>query len=226
MAPPLIISVMGESTINRTAERGVLSATVKSSSSSQDSVSDNVTKTCNQIRDTLVKLASKNKEGFASADAPVTLFTIGGVTTSSYIPRDKDNKELPREFTATTSVTAIFRDFTKLGEVTSSLLRMPYVEVAKTQWRLTDATLESLGSESRKMAMQDAIKKAGDYASVLGRTPVAIEVSDSGARYYGGASQELAHTRGGTSGSQIEGMTLEPEDVKVMTGIDVKFQAN
>lgn len=225
MAPPLIISVIGESTINRVAERGVLKAVVKSTGDSQSTVSESVTKTCNQLREMLLELAPKNAQGLAPAVAPVTQFSMSDFATNSYAPRDKDGKELAREYTARTNFEAIFRDFAKLGEMTSVLFRMPHVEVYNTEWRLTPATISSLGSESRKAAMEDAIRKAQDYAAVLARTPVAIEVTDTGSRSYVGASQELGRSRSGTSKNQVDGMTLEPEDVRYNTTIDVKFQA-
>ncbi|KAL9596547.1 MAG: hypothetical protein Q9219_005725 [cf. Caloplaca sp. 3 TL-2023] len=226
MAPPLTINVIGESTINRVAERAVLKALVKSTGPSQETVSQNVTETCNHLRNILLGLAPKNSEGLPSPDAAVTQFSMSGFSTSSYVPRDDDGKELDREFTASTRFEAIFRDFSKLGEVTSMLFRMQHVEVKSTEWRLTSATITSLGTESRKAAMEDAIRKAQDYAVVLGRTPVAIEVTDTGSRSFGYTAQELGHSRqSGASKQQVDGMTLEPEDVKYRTDIDVKFLA-
>ncbi|KAL8984053.1 MAG: hypothetical protein Q9177_004806 [Variospora cf. flavescens] len=224
--PPLTISVTGESTINRVAERGVLKAAVKSTGLSQENVSSDVTNTCNRLRDILLKLAPKSADGLAPPDAPVTQFSMSGFATHSYVKRDKDGNECEREFSASTNFEAIFRDFAKLGELTSTLFRMPHVEVYGTEWRLTSATIKSLGSESRKAAMEDAIQKARDYAGVLGRNPVAVDVTE-------GSAVSTARTKQGATRShyydtwktQVDGMTLEPEDVSYKTKIDVKFQA-
>ena len=222
---PLNIEVTGKSLIHRTAERGHLKADVSSTGKSQEIVSDNVTQTCNKLRSMFHDLAPKTAEGLATADAPVTQFSMSAFSTSSYVPRDKDNNELEREYTARTTFTTIFRDFAKLGEITSQLFRMPYVAVGDTEWKLTPDTIESLGSESRKAAMQDAIRKARDYAEVLGREPVAVEVKDSGSYSHGRTMQTARRSRGNEK-TQVDGLTLEPEDVSLKTEIHVRFQAD
>lgn len=224
MAPPLIIKVNGESTLIRRAERGILNATVTSTNSSQQSASEDVIKTSNKLRDILVGLAPKDAEGLATADAPVTLFSMGGVTTSANIPRAKHLEKPDREYTATATFTAEFCDFTKLGQIISTLLRMPYVEVSRTEWRLTAATRQSLGAESRKLAMQDAIRKAEDYAGMVDRTPAAIEVSEYTPLYNQSARGGQVYS--GNPGTHVEGMTMEPEHVKIRTVINVTFQAD
>ncbi|KAL8940347.1 MAG: hypothetical protein Q9216_002859 [Gyalolechia sp. 2 TL-2023] len=227
MAPPLAISVIGSSTLYRKAEAGVLNATVTATSLSQEEVSGDVIKTCNKLRSLFVGLAPKDGEGYATADAPVTRFTMGGVTTSSQCPLDNNRKRLEIEYTATAAFIAVFRDFDKLGETISDLFRTPHVRLSPTGWRLTEATNKSLGAESRRLAMQDAIKKAQDYAGVLDRMPMAIEVSDSNLPDYRGVSHEtMACSYSRSSGVHLEGMTLEPEDVKVTTQVHVKFQAD
>lgn len=222
----LIIEVTGASRITRAAERGVLHISVASTGKSQDTVSKKVTQTCNKLRETLDTLAPKNAEGFAEADAPVTQFTMSAFHTNSYVPKNKEGKDLEREYAASTKFTAIFRDFQKLGEVTSSLFRMPHVELDKTEWRLTDATLESLGSESRKAAMHDAIRKANDFAEVLGRVPVAFEVYDNGVLTHNIASQGVGRSAETTEKKQVDGLTLVPEDVNYRASIKVKFRAD
>lgn len=148
---------------------------------------------------------------------------MSAFSTSSHVPSDKEGKKLDRLYTAKATFTLIFRDFVKLGETISMLFRMPHVDVGNTAWRLTSATTKSLGSESRKAAMEDAIRKAKDYAEVFGRVAVPIEVKDSGSRGY---SQELGRTRSESSKNQIDGLILEPEDVSVSSEIDVKLQAD
>lgn len=224
---PLVIHVIGQSSISRVAERAKLSISVSSTEKTQALVSEQVTSTSNELREIFENLAPKNAEGLATDDAPVTQFSMGAFSTSSCVPRDKQGNELDREYTASSKFTAIFRDFSKLGEITSALFRMPHVEVDNTQWHLTQATMESLGSQSRKAAMQDAIQKAKDYADVVGKSPVAVEIKDDGSQSYGRTKQTARRARSDTSGFQaIAGpLTIEPEDVELRASIEVKFEA-
>ena len=73
--------------------------------------------------------------------------------------------------------------------------------------------------------MQDAMRKANDYAEVLGRSLVAIEVKDEVLNQpYGITCQLLQRSRGEVGKDQLDEMILEPEDVQIRTEIDVKFQ--
>ena len=205
---PLTINIQGESVIGRVAERAVLTLTVSSTGKSQTTVSEDVTSTCNNLRSIFQDLAPKNADGLAPADAPVTQFSMSSFLTSSHLPRDKDGKELEREYDASTRFTIIFRDFGKLGQITSMLFRMPHVEIENTDWRLTPATIEGLGSESRKAAMEDAIRKAKDYGDVLGRNPVAVEVRDSGYQSYGRTKQTARRRAIDVAKGQVDGESL------------------
>lgn len=225
MAPTLVISVFGESTINRVAERSIMKIGVFSTGKSQQSVSKDVTDTCKELHEIFVKLAPKDAGGLATADAPVTQFSMSKFSTNSYIIVDEDVKESEYDFMARTNFTAIFQDFAKLGEITSMLFQMPNVQVHGIEWSLIPTTIKSLGFESRKAAMQDAMRKASDYAEVLGRSLVAIEVKDEVLNQpYGTTCQLLQRSRGEVGKDQPDEMILEPEDVQIRTEIDVKFQ--
>ena len=188
-----------------------------------------MTITSNELRKALEKLAPKNGGGFALADAPITKFSMGSFITNSYVPKDKDGNDIERQYSASTTFTIIFRDFIKLGEATSILFRMPHVKISSTSWTLTDATRESLGSESRKAAMHDAMAKAKDYADVLGKVAVAVDVQDcSYSSSYSGPSQELggmSRTDVQSSKVQVDGLALEPENIEIHRSMDVKFEA-
>ena len=55
---------------------------------------------------------------------------------------------------------------------------MSQVTVNRIDWRLTDPILKALGAELRKEAMRDAISKADDYASVVGREVTVVQITD------------------------------------------------
>lgn len=225
---PLNIGVTGDSKITRAAERGLLHIRVSSTSKSQNGASEDVTRTCNKLREIFHNLSPKTTDGRTAPDAAVTQFTMSAFSTNSHVPRNDDGEELAREFTASARFTAIFRDFEKLGEVTSSLFSMPRVEIERTEWRLSEPTIQSLGSESRKAAMRDAIRQAKDYGEVVERNPIAVKVEDCGSNSRGVASQELwGYTAArNTPKSQVNGISLKPEDVELKTSINVTFQAD
>lgn len=224
---PLQIDVYGSSSVSRVAERAHLIVEVSSKGLSQEKVSEEVMTTSNTLRQRFQELSPKNTDGLTTNEASITQFSMTSFSTNSHLPKDKEGKELKREYNASTTFHIIFRNFEKLGEVATGLSRTPRVAIRSTQWRLTDATVESLGSESRQAAMRDAIHKAKDYADVLGRDVVAIEVSDTGARSHGRTMQGAGRSRGTMVNTQgVDGLSIEPEDVELSTSINVKFQAD
>lgn len=117
----------------------------------------------------------------------------------------------------------MFQDFAKLEEVLGTLFKMPHVEIDATEWRLTDATKASLSSELRKAAMRDAIAKAGDYAEVLGRNVVAVEVLDGEESYRRERKHAVRSANAASSAHAVSWVALEPEDVELSGSVEVRF---
>lgn len=224
---PLIIEVSGISSITRAAERGVLHISVSSTGKSQKTVSEEVTQTCNLLRETFDHFAAKTIESLIGTDPTDIQLTTDAFQSKSSVPRGREGKMLEREYTTSIKFTATFPNFRRLGEATSLLLGMPHVEIESTEWRLTDATIGSLGPESRKLAMRDAMLKANDFAEVMGRVPVAIGIYENGGHSHVVA---LQHFRGDPRQSaalkqQLDGSNLTSPRVQWKTSINVKFQA-
>src|SRR5436190_14404406 len=207
--PPLEINVTGVSTIHRHAERGSMSITVMSEGPVQETVSEEVTSTNNRLQQMFKTLAPKTATGEATPDAPVTVFSIGSIRSWSEIPYDKDRQPRPRQYYASSSFQVIFRDLDRLGEMASVLFAMPHVQIGSIQWRLTDQTRESLSTQSRKEAMLDAIQKARDYAEVVGRDVVPIEVADVN-RNFSVSTRTRQTARMFTPDYPTEALALEP----------------
>lgn len=224
---PLEINVHGSSVLHRHAERGVLSVAVSSEGLSQETVSREVTSTSNQLKKMFNELAPKTESGTPAPNAPVTVFSMTSFRTRSWIPEDKEGNALARQYEASTHFEVIFRDFEKLGDVASTLFTMPHAEIKNTSWRLTDETMESLGSESRKAAMHDAIQKAQDYAEVVRKNVVAVEITDQGSSTRGRTKQMARKSAMSmsTPGAHVNGLSLEPEDVELSAVVGVKFVA-
>ncbi|KAJ5126775.1 hypothetical protein N7448_007554 [Penicillium atrosanguineum] len=233
---PLVINVSGESIISRHPERAVLHLAVTSDGPEQETVSKDVTTTSNELHQLFKGLSPKNDNGYSNVDAPVTTFSSTLLRTWSIVPTDEKNKPLDRVHHATSSFEVIFRDFGKLSEVAGKLVAHPKVEIDSIDWRLTDATKKALGSESRKLAIRDAIHKATDYAEVIGQEVVAVEITDGGsashvrARYMA-AAPAPARARGLFGASpQMEdeadtALDLNPQQIEFTGVVDVKFEA-
>lgn len=225
---PLEITVKGSSVISRHAERAVLLVSVSSQGTSQEAVSEDVTSTSNKLVEIFKELAPRGEDGNATLDAPVTVFSITSSNTTSWIPsapRYSESVQLPRQFEASTNFNVIFRDFGKLGEVTSALFTMPHTTVENTEYILTDRTKEDLGSESRKAALIDAMQKAHDYAEVLGKNVTAVEIKDQGSSSGGRTRQAARSSNYRSSSSYVDGLSVEPEDVELKSSVEVKFIA-
>ncbi|KAJ5815665.1 hypothetical protein N7474_007442 [Penicillium riverlandense] len=225
----LEIIVSGHSTISRSPERCVLRASVRSEGPQQEAVSKEVTLASNQVHQIFTELSPKTEEGLATADAPVTKFSNTLLRTWSTVPFEND-KPLPRVYHAHSSFRAIFRNFLTLGEVVSKLATYPKVEIDPLDWRLTDDTKKALGSESRKLAMYDAIQKANDYAEVVGQKVVAVQITDGGHGSYGRTMQSaramaapamMRHSDLPEGGPVID---LTPQDIEFTGSVEVKFE--
>jgi uncharacterized protein len=154
------------------------------------------------------------------------------LSTSSYRPQDDKGKKLDRQYTARTSFEIKVRDFERLGSLATSLSTMRHVEISRIEWRLTDETKASLASQSRQEAVKDAVVKAKDYATVLGRgKPEAVEVMDSCGGGVNGAfpavrSRMAAHGGGYQQQQQGEVLDFQPESVQLNSTVTVKFVAD
>ncbi|KGM91687.1 uncharacterized protein PADG_12259 [Paracoccidioides brasiliensis Pb18] len=82
---------------------------------------------------------------------------------------------------------------------------MPFVEVERIDWRLTEETTRVLAKEAQKKALLDAIEKAAVYAEVAGRQVF------SGGQGGGGG--------GGGTGS----IDLEPQEIVLSSSIKTIF---
>lgn len=226
---PLSITVTGQSVINHNPERGVLDVAVKSDGPDQDVVSKEVTTTSNQLHQLFKELSPKAGAGSATADTPVTTFSSTHLRTWSRVPTDDKNRPLDRVHYAASSFEVVFRNFSKMSDVVGKLVAFPKVEINSIDWRVTTDTQKALGSESRKEAMRDAINKANDYAEVIGREVVAVEITDEGYNSYGrtrhgGAKLKVAASYDAMDGG-YEPLDLTPQQIEYTGSVQVRFEA-
>ncbi|KAJ4289986.1 hypothetical protein N0V88_006787 [Collariella sp. IMI 366227] len=181
MVPQLEIYVDGKGSSFRTAERGYVRLNFSSTSTDQAQASHDVQSAVAKLTSAFRALAIKTEDGRPHPDAAVTAFTVSALSTVSAFQRDDQYRQvldLPKEHTVKASAEIIFRNMAKLAEMSNELATMPHVSMSETEWRITEPTRVELEREARVKAITDAVQKAEDYASVVGRQVIAVEIKD------------------------------------------------
>lgn len=166
------------------------------------------------------------------ANGPVTWWATQHVRTWAQRPWNKDGKQLPLVHHASVGVQVKFRDFGRLaswvGRLVSSAegFRLDGVE-----WALTEARRVELERTVRVRAVQEAARRAQEYADALGLGPVRpVAVADAGMLSQGispmGGGGPAAYMRMAAkeSGGGAE-LELAPEDIEVSAEVDARFVA-
>lgn len=177
---PLSIQVSGSSTITHYPEQAVLCATIRSESTKKESASKAVTTTSNKLHSLLVALSREANFDQTLGTPPVESHSSTSIFTGFFNGYDHRGEPTGPTYHASISYTIHFRYFSKLSEIVARLIEFPNIKIDSIEWCLTDETKQSLASESRKLAMQDAIQKANDYAELIGRKVVPAEISEDG----------------------------------------------
>lgn len=221
---PLAITVQGNSTITRTAERAIVTFAVFTEGNDQEAVSKEVTATSKSLQSFFTEISPKTDSGDPKPEAPVTAWNMRSMYTGSYRPRDAQGVDLDRVFTANTAFEVEFRDFNKLGAVVTQLLAKPNVNINNTTWRLTEQTKDSLGSQSRRRAVLDAVTKAKDFADAAGCKEIRpVDITDGYSSVeYASDMPQRGKQFDGADGSQL---SFAPEDVQLRANVSIKFYA-
>lgn len=137
-------------------------------------------------------------------------------------------RQKSRQYNAHVSLEIKFADFAILGGVCTDLAKMEFVSVRNIDWRLTDKTKASLVGMSRKIAVEDAVSKAKDFASAVGKATVTAVNINTDSNGYGRSAGMFGATRTYAAAEAAEGddaLDFEPEDVEMSCSIMVKFEA-
>ncbi|KAJ9162349.1 hypothetical protein NKR19_g1341 [Coniochaeta hoffmannii] len=244
--PQLEVHVDGTGSVFRVAERAYVRLSISCTSTDQSEAFENAQSTVSSLTANIRSLATKTEDGRPHPSAAVTTFTVTPLSTTSYYQRDKNQQELrrlPKEHRVSSSAEIIFRNFTQLAETSAELAKMPHMSINGTEWRLTQATLDEIEREARLKAIRDAVQKANDYAGVVGRQVVAVEIKDGPSGSYGYSSgrapvmpqvmmqvqqqQQSAYAMQQRAGSGMavtsDGPALEPKTITVSAYVNAKF---
>ncbi|KAJ5624956.1 hypothetical protein N7510_001265 [Penicillium lagena] len=227
---PLKITVTGTSSIFRHPERGILTINVSARGFAQEVVGKEATETFKELHQLFRDLSAKTEDGEVKPDAAVINFSAGHLRTWTRDTNEERGRQ--REHRADMNIQVVFRDFTKMSEVVSSLAWRPNVEISGINWRLTEDTEKALGSESRKEAIRDAINKARDYAEVAGVEVVPVDIQEKathsmiatkrGRSMDGGLTSSLA---GGATDYESQSLDLTPHQIQFTSAVVVEFMA-
>ena len=231
---PLSIKVSGISTITHHPEQAVLSITVRSESAEKDVVSKAVTATSNELHALFTKLSSNSDFDQSLSQAPVAIFSSTSLSTGFVNEYNNYGEFTGPTHHASISYSVRFRDFSKLNEVIFKLAIYPNLEINSIEWCLTDETKKSFASEFRKLAMQDAVLRANDYAEVIGRKVVATEISEGV-----GSDYQMSHMVKMPTmpvprrvrqpmmfqEPKTKDIDMTPHDIKLTGSVNVKFVA-
>jgi uncharacterized protein YggE len=227
--PPTSINIQGRAKLHKLAERAKLGISVSSSEYTQTEASKNVIEAINAIQTLLDQsLCPRLENGDISAEATVSFYSIGSLTTSNDDEYDDDhNKTGKRLYSATCSLDIRFRNFKGLGEAVVKWASEPYVSLQGIEWLLTEQSQTTLEEQAKLEALRHAIKRAQGYADVIGRrsvTPVKIEDT----QYMFGEARIMQATRKMASSASFGigvGLDFEPQQVEVNATLDVEFHA-
>ncbi|KAB5542908.1 hypothetical protein GE09DRAFT_231027 [Coniochaeta sp. 2T2.1] len=245
--PRLEILVDGKASVFRKAERAYVRVTISSASTDQSQAFENAQSTVTTLTSQIRLLATKMEDGVTPhPSAAVTAFTVSPLSTFSRFQRDDRGNLLerkPKEHTVSTSAEIIFRNMERLAEISAELATMQHLSITGTEWRLTEPTRLEIEREARIKAIKDAVQKAEDFAGVVARRVVAVEIKDGASSGPGHTShypmrqmqmaqmqqqqQAQMMAQHGMSGDGMavtsDGPALEPKTITVSASVSAKF---
>lgn len=218
------ITVVGSSEYSLPPERATAAVLV----SAQDTDAGRAAK---RAQAEVVRIDQELRRLSTGDEAPVTWFSVGPQTTSSWQPTNNQGKPGVRRFQATARIQAKFRDFSVLSDCITAWGASEDVNVQHVTWTLTDETRLRVEAEALTDAVADARQRALAIAEASGFGEVIVEqVADPGLLGESGAAPQAyegaampAMMRGKASSG---GADLSPEDVRGTTRVHARFRAD
>ena len=165
----------------------------------------------------------------AQEGAPVTWFSVGPLTTSSWQPTTPKGTLGDRRYRASATIRATFADFSALAERVAAWGASEVTNVQQVRWTLTDASRLRVEASALGKAVADARQRAAAIAKACGLTTVTVvEVADPGLLSVGGGSGAGpgAPMAALARGKAAETTELTPEDVTGGATVHARFQAS
>jgi len=249
------VVVLGHGKVDKQPELAIVTVLLRCADEDLVAASAAVSAAVQNIQAVIRVLASpqsaSNRTSPTVAEAAVKDWSSGSMSTRSYFQNENSLRfghgglfsapqpPLPGQHEATTrktiheasvTISATFRDFLKLGEFTSSVVKMPLASVHDVRWTLSDETLQQLREDATTKAYADALCKATWYARAMGKEfvrPRKISELQANLMSSTGLFGVAAGNRvGGASGGNGEETTLQyvPKNVLVEASCEVHFE--
>lgn len=223
--PPVehtVITVEGRFDHHHRAERGTVSLTAGFEGGDRASVVRRTT-------ELHAALSGEVQSMHAPGAGPVTWWSSDRMRVWSSRPWNQDGKQLPLVHHCAVTLEVKFSDLDRLATWLESVSVRDGVTVGGIDWTLTVATRTRLVADSRHRAVQDAVAKAGAYATSLGLAQVRpLAVADPGmlgdesrpTSDAGGAAMLRSAAAGGPE------LQLKPADITIEARVHARFAAS
>ena len=214
------ITVRGSYSAFEPPERGTIHATIAYEGAAMEPVYSRVARDLESVKASITPLKSGN-------DEPVTWWSAEQLRTWSNRPWNNEGKQLPLVHHASVAIEVKFRDFAALSRwVGEHTANTEGFRVSQVEWALTVDRREALLKEVRTRAVQDAVRRAQQYADALGLgeiRPVAIaDAGMLGAQLDREGGQSPAYLRAAAVGGAAD-VALVPEHIEVAVAVDARF---
>ncbi|MGK5734004.1 SIMPL domain-containing protein, partial [Streptomyces sp. URMC 124] len=143
-----------------------------------------------------------------------------GLITAAPQFADKGRHERVRSYHGSVYLTATLNDFTILGELTTRLADLPLTRITGPWWSLRPDS--PAHREARRLAVQEAVQRAREYAEALGSQLTALlELADDGAENTGYPG--MARGGYGAAAAAEPELDLEPQRQTVHAQVNARF---
>ena len=214
------ITVRGSYSAFQPPERGTVHATIAFEGPAMEPVYDRVARDLESVKASIIPMKSEDQ-------GAVTWWSAEQLRTWSNRPWNKDGKQLPLLHHASVAVEVKFRDFAALSRwVGEHTANTEGFRVSSVQWALTVNRREALLKEVRTRAVQDAVRRAQQYADALGLGEIRpVAIADAGMlganlNPEGGHGAAFLRATAAGGGADVE---LVPEHIEVAAAVDARF---
>lgn len=235
---PLEMHLTGTGIAIRAPERAILVVRVESAQVPKPTEAmAHVTATAKVVRDYLAPHCPQDEvTGAITDDAAISHYSTSTLETNN-VSREcgreaNGDKKYETLYYARAEFHIKFAHFGVLNTVATELSALENIKIQRIEWKLTDATLDSIKSGARKGAAEDALQRAYDYAGTfagvkredLWSRVRAVDVRENS--YYQTSTRPQLHRSKGMRGVRSDSVDFQfmPEDVRLEVKVDVKFQ--
>ncbi len=217
------LTVRGTHTAFQRPERGTVQVTLGFEGPKPQPVYDRVVQDLEAVQSSIKALHDPER-------GPVTWWSTKNVRTWAKRPWNQDGKQLPLVRHASVGVEVKFRDFAALSAwVGQHVTSTRGFSLDGVVWALTEANRLDLERAVRARAVQDAARRAQEYADALGLGQVRpVAIADAGmlgdglhpAGGGGPAAFSRMAAKDSSGGAELE---LAPDDIEVSAQVDTRF---